>query len=203
MLLVFSGFHVQRWCKRWHQLSDTNHPPCIAKAGYLRILSKCIECISTILPDYRGRGQRPWCPWKYKQDSASRPFTVAFRAAESWCNNTPRGIGNASPFRMFLSMTNSSLAARLLPWMRFQSIGGSGNTWIRQLDWNIVDSMSQWSTYRDWGNKSTLAVLLGAGADNGNPRKLDSGYILYGGHQTFKSSWLSHSRCYYTIPLLQ
>jgi len=61
-------------------------------------------------------------------------FTVAFGAAESGRNSKPRDIGNASPFRIFLFMTNSNLAARLLRGMRFKSIGGLGTTWIRQLD---------------------------------------------------------------------
>lgn len=41
---------------------------------------------------------------------------------------------------MFLFMTNFQVAARLLLGMRFKSIGGSGNTWIRQPNQNIVDS---------------------------------------------------------------
>ena len=61
---------------------------------------------------------------------------------------------------------------------------------------------SHWSTYCDWGNKSTSAVLPGAGIDIGNPRKLDSGYIFRGGYQTFKSSWLSHGWYYYALLLL-
>lgn len=56
-----------------------------------------------------------------------------------YCNL--RDIGNTTPFRMFLFMTNSDMAAKLLPGIRFRFIGGSGITWIRQLDCNIVHSL--------------------------------------------------------------
>lgn len=56
MLFRFSGFFVQRWCKRWHQLSHIIHHPYIFKGGYQRIIS---GCFSTILPSYCRRVQRP------------------------------------------------------------------------------------------------------------------------------------------------
>lgn len=161
MLLVFSGFYVQCWHKRWHQLSNTNHHPYIAKDGYLRILS---ECISTILPIYRGRGQRPRCSWKHKQDSASHLSYCSLSRGWITRNGNPRDIGNA-PTSCFYSWPtqiwppNCSRECALNQFVN-QAARGYCN-WIE----SSLIQMTHWSTYRGWGNKSTSAVLLGAGTD--------------------------------------
>lgn len=68
-------------------------------------------------------------------------FTLTFCESKSWRSGNLRDIESTTPFRMFLFMTSSNMAARLLLGMSFKFIGGSGTTWIRQVDCNIVHSL--------------------------------------------------------------
>lgn len=91
MLLVFSEIYAQRWCKRWHQVSDTIHHPYVVKGACLRILS---EYISTMIPSHCRRIQRSqWC-WKHKVDFTGGLFLPWLLAR---LNHDPI----ATPFRMF------------------------------------------------------------------------------------------------------
>jgi hypothetical protein len=141
MVLVFNGVLFQRWCKRWYQLSNTIHHPYIIKGVNLRTSYRFYH-ISTILAQYYWGTWKLQSSWKHKIESrAVESFILAFGAAESWPSNNPRGVGNATSFHTFFFTTKFNLAAMLLLGISFKLIGGSGTMWIRQLDWNILDSI--------------------------------------------------------------
>jgi hypothetical protein len=131
--------------------------------------------------------------------------TVAFAAAESWGNNNPGDIGNATPFRMFLIHGQLQSGDQVTPGNALPTNRCSGHHvdtttglkhhWFdRRVGLRTV--MEAKNQHPQCSREPALILVI---RENWI---VDSGYIFHGGYQTFKSSWLSHGWCYYALLLL-